>query len=69
MQMLPKLIALVTMCALVAGCQSTKTRSIVTTDKPVCTVWKGVSYSAKRDTPETVREVRANNAARTAYCK
>ncbi len=67
-----KLIALVMSCGLVAGCQSSKIHSTgitAETRPPVCTVWKGISYSAKHDTPETVSEVRANNAARAAYCK
>ncbi len=69
MQKLPNLIALVMLSALAAGCQSKPIPGIVTTDRPVCTVWKGISYSAMRDTPETVSEVRANNAARAEYCK
>ncbi len=72
MQKSLNLIALVMTCAMVAGCQSGKIRSTgITADPrpPVCTVWKGISYSAKHDTAETVSEVRANNAARAAYCK
>jgi len=41
----------------------------VTTAVPdVCLVWKGISYSAKSDTAETVQGVRENNAAREKYC-
>jgi len=32
------------------------------------TAWKKISYSAKLDTPQTVKEIRANNAAFDAYC-
>lgn len=35
---------------------------------PVCSVWRDISYSGKKDTPETVAEVRASNKARGAYC-
>jgi len=33
-----------------------------------CTVWTGVSWSPK-DTDETIRGVKENNARRQAYCK
>ena len=36
----------------------------------VCyTAWKQISYSAKFDTEQTVKEIRQNNAAQAAYCK
>jgi hypothetical protein len=71
---LPKLAALLMLCVMVAGCQLRKTPTIATTPNaelrpPVCTVWKAISYSAKSDSAETVREVREINAARVAYCK
>ena len=69
MKLLLKPIALVMLCAAVAGCQLTRTPSIVTTARPVCTVWKGISYSAEGDRAQTVAEVRANNAARAEYCR
>lgn len=34
----------------------------------VCAVWRPVSWSS-RDTPETVVEVKANNARRAAWCE
>jgi hypothetical protein len=33
-----------------------------------CANWKGVGWS-KKDTDETIREVKANNARRLAWCK
>ena len=39
----------------------------VQTAPQVCTVWKVVRYS-KDDTPDTVEQVRQNNAARRELC-
>jgi len=33
-----------------------------------CNVWKDVSWSPK-DTDQTIREVKENNARRTGYCE
>ena len=33
-----------------------------------CANWKGVGWS-KKDTDETIREVKANNARRLVWCK
>jgi hypothetical protein len=69
---LRKLILLAMLLPLAAGCQLNKTNLTGTTANsrpPVCTVWRGVSYSAKLDTPQTVAEIRVNNAKRGAYCK
>ena len=33
----------------------------------ICETWRPVSWSS-RDTPETIREVKAGNAARKAFC-
>lgn len=62
---------LVTMCFL-AGCQMNPTTNIAATEimlaAHVCKVWQPVTYSSK-DTDQTKLEVRANNAARHAYCQ
>ena len=34
-----------------------------------CQAFREITYSATRDTPETVREVRGHNAAWRALCK
>lgn len=39
------------------------------TDKGVCALWSGLTYSASKDTPETVLGIRQNNAKRSSYCK
>lgn len=66
-----RLSVLGTMCCL-GACQPmalTPTVAIDTrTAEQVCSVWKAVSYSSK-DTSQTQLEVRANNAAREAYCR
>lgn len=65
-----KPLLLVMMLSLV-GCQSIQTTRTAETEEKIaedtCSVWKAVTYSS-RDTPETQLEVRANNAARKAYC-
>ena len=47
---------------LVASCS--RTTATVGTE---CLVWKPVSWSSK-DTPQTIEEVKLNNARRTAWC-
>ena len=34
----------------------------------ICQTWPNVTWSS-RDTPETVRDAKANNAARRAFCQ
>ncbi len=63
-----KLAALATLALplTVAGCQ-TATPTTATTNA-VCSAWQPITYSASKDTPETVRQVVGNNAAREAFC-
>lgn len=49
---------------LLAGCKTTP--STGTSD--VCLIWKPVTYSALKDSPETIGEIRSQNARRMAYC-
>jgi hypothetical protein len=54
---------------LLAGCASTTSLS-VTTDNgadAACSVWRPVSWSQK-DTDQTIREVKINNARRDGFC-
>jgi len=51
---------------LLTGCASlTGTRE---TNGAVCSVWKDVSWS-KKDTDQTIKEVKVNNARREAWCQ
>ena len=51
------------------SCASTKpTIPITETVNPVCVVWKTISYSAKSDSTETVRQIISDNAARDQVC-
>jgi hypothetical protein len=43
------------------GCSAT-TRTTATTAEALCAPWRAISYSGKRDTPQTVREIRVHNA-------
>ena len=55
---------------LLVGCQATglKTPTIAPGNKPpACLVWKRITYAYPGDTPETIVQVRANNAARKGY--
>lgn len=60
------------MTCFLAACQSATTTRTAETDRAiaadVCRVWRPVTYSS-RDTEKTRLEVRANNAARDAYCR
>lgn len=62
---------LLVMMLFLAGCQQTLTTRTAETERAiagdVCSVWVPRTYSS-RDTEETQLEVRANNAARNAYC-
>ena len=60
------LLLLATLSILVTACNTT--RSIATNDG-VCTVWSPLTYSASKDTPETVLGIRQNNAKRGSFCK
>ena len=60
-----RLLLLTTLSALIwllAGC--TMTTATVGTE---CVVWRPITWSSK-DTPDTVTEVKANNARRNAWC-
>ena len=54
------------MLALAAACTTTRTTE---TGKEVCLIWQDQSYSASKDSQQTVEEIRAKNAKRAAYCK
>ena len=55
--------------ALLEGCKTTPqpTPTIATT-KPDCTLWRALTYTAKGDSAETVREIVEANAVRAAVC-
>ncbi len=66
---LTPLFVLGTMCALGACSLTLGTRTAATETRivaDVCRAWSATSYSS-HDTAQTQREVRANNAARTAF--
>jgi hypothetical protein len=59
---------------LVTGCLPvTKITGVSNTNRntvpPVCSVWREQSFSAKRDSKETVNEIVVNNATRNGYCR
>lgn len=49
------------------GCASL-TNTFGTEEQTVCAVWKPITYS-RRDTDETIVQVRVNNARRDAWCR
>lgn len=65
------LILLVALSPILAACPGTPqpTLTIATTTKPDCVNWKVISYSLREDSPETVRQIIASNAARAKACK
>lgn len=48
--------------SLLASCQHTRTGSTVTDTAAQCAAWRGITYSAKRDTAPTVQQIREHNA-------
>ena len=48
------------------GCS--KVMGIGVTDLASCTVWRDISWSSK-DTPQTITEVKINNARREGFCE
>lgn len=48
---------------LMAGCSTT-----MATAETSCLVWRPISWS-KKDTVQTIEEVKAHNARRKAYCE
>lgn len=56
--------------ALMTGCQTGSIGTKLEQSGAVgaCSVWPGVSYSTKLDTPKTVASARSNNRARKAFC-
>jgi hypothetical protein len=48
-----------------AGCASLTSSNVTT--KSACTVWRDVSWSVK-DTDQTIREIKVNNARREGWC-
>lgn len=64
-------LSLLAMTCSLAGCGLTRSTRTVETNvvQEACKAWAPVSYSS-RDTPETQKEARGNNAARLAFgCK
>jgi hypothetical protein len=66
-------VSLVMVSLLVSGCLlPTKTTGVSNANRntvpPVCSVWPEQSFSAKRDSRETVDEIVINNATRNGYC-
>lgn len=61
---------LATLSLATTACESSRQQTPITetTIKPDCVNWKTLSYSAKSDSAETVREIIASNAARKAAC-
>ena len=53
--------ALLLASSTLAGCATTGTTA--TTAEAQCAAWRAITYSSKRDTAETVRQVRVHNRA------
>ncbi|UOF79795.1 lipoprotein lppm proteiN [Caudoviricetes sp.] len=51
--------------SLLTGCA--KLTATTATNTSVCAVWKDVSWS-KKDTDQTIVEIKVNNARREAWC-
>jgi hypothetical protein len=49
--------------SLLAGCQHTRTSTTVTDTEAQCAAWRAITYSSKKDTPPTVKQIREHNAS------
>jgi len=69
---MPRLLTLSALATtfLLAGCLSTRKTPTIgqTVTAGVCDAWLAISFDSNTDTAETVTEIRANNAARAAFC-
>lgn len=66
-----KILIIATTLSLLASCsvmQQTADKLDVSLSKSVCDILPPISYSQKLDTPETVAQIRSNNAKRNAFC-
>lgn len=52
-------LSLLSMPCLLAACQTTGMSA--TTNKAICGPWRPITYSAKKDTPATVKQIRTHN--------
>jgi len=52
--------------AALAGCSTTTATDATDGGVAFCVAWKSISWST-RDTPQTIEEVKANNAARVGW--
>jgi hypothetical protein len=61
---------MLTGCASMTGIVETKPTPLLMgpSKQEICSQWKGVGWSSK-DTDQTIREVKANNARRKGYCE
>lgn len=48
--------------SLLASCQHTRTGTTVTDNEGQCAAWRAITYSSKRDTAPTVKQVLEHNA-------
>jgi hypothetical protein len=53
---------------MMSACATTSSPTPITATMPDCVNWKAISYSAKADSAETVRQIIASNAARKKEC-
>jgi hypothetical protein len=60
-----RLLLVMPLLLVLTGCS--KMMGIGATDPAACTVWRDVSWSSK-DTPQTITEVKVNNARREGFC-
>lgn len=69
--LLLSLVTALLMSACASPMKSAKPQPAPQTATPVisvCLAWKPVLFSRLHDTPETIEQAKANNAARDAYC-
>lgn len=63
-----RMLPLVLLAPILSSCATMDTGAIDAAGiSRICSAWQPVTWSS-RDTPETIRDVKANNAGRDAFC-
>ncbi len=61
-----RLLPAIPLLLVLTGCS--KVMGTAETNLSACSVWRDISWSSK-DTPQTITEVKVNNARREGYCE
>jgi len=69
MQQAKRLVLVSLLSMTLTACETTQIIGTRGPNNPLCIAMKPVTFSAMNDTPETIMQIRENNAAWDAVCK